>query len=618
MHKKLVFKLGSVAPLALAAVLGTPVWAGTLDDDVLIGTSGDGEVYVDTTENVVPPGMKGVTFTRTRIGSGEDAEFVDPFTVIITDFSDGTNPDDEDGDWSRGDVTNCLMASNDNFCDSESGSGKRIKTYLYGPDPFEMFLRTTPSDEYASVDYFTFGKVSNFAPARITGFSIEILDADGNPMTDRDAAEAVLFNLDATQIGLGGRLVDGLFGGGGQEGEIGFFDENRAPFTLTTGDDTLDFGAFTNAVHLENFGDAMLYNGIVPDGYFWDDTPDIVGDESALVAWYHFGEETWYYGNLGVPESDELDEKLAAIAADLGVDVADLGFTAGGDAVPAEIIAAMEAEGLFAVDKIEDLRNANLNYTMTVGNVEEGTFTIRITPRFAQIAEESNSDYQFHMAGYLDALANVPYLDTGNAGDYAALISDILALDAAAQANALEETGFSFLSAYSGLGMTLGREQVFALGMPAAQSGADGTVMASQGADNFWAMGGGISGMAAINGSSGTFESTANGVGYDVDTTGFSAGVAYDVSPTAAVGVLLGASQATAEAMLDRGKIETDAITGAVFARTVLGDGGAVQAMLGYQDLSLDSERNVGAETATGSTDGSQTFFAVRGDYMFG
>lgn len=498
----------------------------------------------------------------------------------------------------------------------------------------EPYIPTDPDNiaefgaslETPSVDYFTFGKTSNYTGARITSFSLELLDADGNLMGTLDPENAVLFlteGLDPKVLG-GAGLPDGLFGEGGNEGDIGFFSGDKAnPTIVTRTGDITNFEGMSSGgdnVYGTFFGDAFLDDTMVPDGLFWDDNDDPT-DESALVAWNNIGgaggvTPGWTYGTLALDA--DIPARLQELADALGVvDPADLDYEPGGS-VPEDIVALAEANGLFEVGAIEDLRNANLNFTIRVGSIDAGEFILRISPKFEPIVSETTSEYQFRTAGYLDALANVPYLDTGNAGDYAALISDIFALDAAAQANALEETGFSFLSAYSGLGMTLGREQVFALGMPAAQSGADGTVMASQGADNFWAMGGGISGMAAINGSSGTFESTANGVGYDVDTTGFSAGVAYDVSPTAAVGVLLGASQATAEAMLDRGKIETDAITGAVFARAVFGDGGAVQAMLGYQDLSLDSERNVGAETATGSTDGSQTFFAVRGDYMFG
>lgn len=370
MHKKMAIKLGSVAPLALAAVLGTPVWADLLPDDVVIGTSGDGIIFVDTTEGVVPPGMKGVTFTSTRDPESETPAWIDPYENIVTDFTDLTK---------RSQVTNCLMASNDNYCDSEPGSGKRVKVHLYGPDPFDILLRTTTVNPYidleeqpvdiSSVDYFTFGKISNFAPARITGFSIELLDADGNPMAadERAAAEAVLFNLNATGIGLNAGLVEGLFGSGGQEeAGIGFFSVDDAQFGLTPGVDVLDFEGITNAFHLTNFGTAMLYNGIVPDGMFWDGTPDIADDENALLAWYHVGEDTWYYGNLGGAASEFLDEKLAAIAADLGVTVAELGYTSGGDAVPPAIAALMDADSLFVVDKVEDLRNANMNYTMTV------------------------------------------------------------------------------------------------------------------------------------------------------------------------------------------------------------------------------------------------------------
>ncbi len=196
-------------------------------------------------------------------------------------------------------------------------------------------------------------------------------------MNPADPANAVLFNLAATEIGLGSRLVDGLFGEGGNEGDIGFFSESRAGFTSDLSEDVLAFGtasgadaAFTNSDYTAAFGDFFLDNTMVPDGLFWDDN-DNPNDESALVAWYNVAAGEWTYGNIALEVAPPptgnteppvlLPERLAELAATLGVEVDDLDYASG--VVPDAIVAAAEANGLFAVDPIEDLRNANLNFT---------------------------------------------------------------------------------------------------------------------------------------------------------------------------------------------------------------------------------------------------------------
>ncbi|MBE0413836.1 hypothetical protein [Yoonia sp.] len=71
MRKQLAIKLCSVAPLALAAALGTPVWADLLPDDVVISTSGDGIIFVDTTEGVVAPRHEGGYFHLDTVTGGQ-------------------------------------------------------------------------------------------------------------------------------------------------------------------------------------------------------------------------------------------------------------------------------------------------------------------------------------------------------------------------------------------------------------------------------------------------------------------------------------------------------------------------------------------------------------------
>ncbi|WP_217639299.1 choice-of-anchor F family protein [Salinihabitans flavidus] len=612
-----------MAPIALIAALGTSAWSGTLDDDVLIESSGDGIVYIDTTEGVVPPGMKAVTFTSTWIDDPDNPGerlYVDPFENIVTDFTTI---------GSRGGTTNCIMASNDNFCDSAPGSGKRIKNYLYGPGPFDTLLRTTPSADHPQVDYFTFGKISNFAPARITGFSIELLDADGNPMSDRDAAEAVLFNLDpdlhrSTAPSI--HLVHGLFGNGGQEADTGFFSGDDADFVLTESSDVLDLGAILMAedsdgdgtidtFYADNFGDAMLFDAIVPDGIFWDETPDIADDEGALLTWYHSGDETWYYGTLGTAGSTELDDKLAAIAADLGVTVAELGYTAGGDSVPDAIVAAMQGEELFEVDKIEDLRNANLNYTITVGNVEEGQFTVRIAPRFAPIVElAAGNEGLFALAGSLDA-ANIPYLGADQA--YVDTVAEIMALPTTAeQLAALESLGFTSGAGYLGTAFATANDQVFALGMPV--SGSDGGVVSSNGNATNWSVGDNTNAFVSLIGRKSTTDRTASSAGFETDSRSVWAGLEREMLQGWSFGAMVGGGNADTTMDGNLGSIDSDTFGVGLYARTTFGSSGRLLAMVGYQDLSMSSERNVTAAgaTALGNTDGSIMLASLKADWM--
>ncbi|MFA8441248.1 choice-of-anchor F family protein [Yoonia sp.] len=646
-HKTRFATAGSVAALTLAC---TSAWADTLADNPLIGTSGDGLIFVDPEEGVVEPGVKAVTFTSARVPDSNPPVDGPLREVIVTDYT-LLDDDDELSVDSRSDAPNCLMASNPGiYCDSPPGSGKRIKTWLTGPDPFDMtfqtsnepYLITDPANgtvgsvvDTSSVDYFTFGKTSNFTGARITSFTLELLDADGNPMGDiADSDDAVLFlteGLDPKVLG-GAGLPDGLFGEGGNEGEIGFFSEDKAkPTTVTRTGDTTTFDGISSGgdnVYGTFFGDAFLDDTMVPDGLFWDDNDDPT-DESSLVAWNNIGGDGWTYGTLALteipddfPGSEEppvlLPERLEELAATLGVEVADLGYVAGG-AVPDAIVAAAEANGLFGVDPIEDLRNSNLNFTMRVGTVEDGEFTLRIDPVFADIVENAadrDSEYQFKLAGYLDAAANVPYWDTGNADEYGEAITAILALDEDAQAAALTSTGFTIAPAYSSMSFESARGHVAAItGLAPIDSGDAATVSQGAGAQS-WLMGGNLYGLASLGGSTATYDATSGSIGYDVDATSFTVGAENRVNANTSVGIAVGGTSATAEATDGLGDLETTGLSLIGFARSSMETGVNFKALFGYQSASYDSTRNVLEETATGSTDGSQTFGAVEASYL--
>jgi len=589
--------IGSAAVLAYS---GSAAWADTLAENPLIDTSGDGLIFSDPEEGVQPPGVKAVTFTRTRVDDTDNpGEFLylDPFEVIITDFSN-SNADIE----SRGDVVNCIMANNpDIYCDSAPRSGKRVKVQLTGPTPFDMTYQTTPNGTFfdqsdtlvdtSLVDYFTFGKVSNFTGARITGFSLQLLDDEGNLMGTLAPANAVLFNLDATVIGLGSRLVDGLYGAGGQEGDIGFFSDSRAGFAPTFSDDTLEFGALSNADYVASFGTAFLDNTMVHDGLFWDDN-DNPDDEAALIAWDNIGGDGWTYGNMALtetppdlPESAEppvlLPDRLEDLAAALSVEVADLEYVAGGP-VPEAIVAAAEANGLFAVDAIEDLRNANLNYDITIGEIDGGEFTLRWTAQFVPIVTEARSEFEFKAAGYLDAAANVPYWDLGNAAEYQTAIADILALDEAEQAAALTSTTFTIAPAFTNLGLESGRNQVAALsGMAPIAGGDAGAAVSQAGGARSWMVGDGLYGLFSLGGSVATYDATSGSIGNDVNAASFTVGLERSLNAGTSAGLAVSASTGTAEAAGNLGEVEQTGISLAAFTRSQLANGASIQALLG-------------------------------------
>ncbi|MGQ3486968.1 choice-of-anchor F family protein [Roseovarius pacificus] len=619
----------SSAFVALIVSTALPAWAGTIEDAPVLSVSGGGVIFSDPEEGVQPPGAKAVTFTSTRTND-QPPQFIAPYQNIITDFVNDTDyyggPID-----SRSDVPNCLMANNPGiFCDSESGSGKRIKTYLTGTSPLDISFATNSSVQYPSVDYFTFGKTSNFTGARIIGLSVELLDANGNPMGNRAAADAVLFNLNAgldPKLQVSAGLPDGLFGEGGNEGNIGFFtgplptDKARLNAVQTT-NDLLGFGdldpfdnvatdMFTNQFYINNFGTAFLDDRMVPDGLFWDDN-DNPDDESALIAWNNPAGGGWTYGNIALPADQAA--RAQEIADALGVNVAALNYTPGG-LVPPQIVALAQSNGLFAVDAIEDLRNANLNFTITVGNVAEGEFTLRIKPLFAPIIYEAGTASQLNVASALDT-ANVPYL--GLDQGYINMINTIMGLSTTAQRQqALTQLGFTSGASYLGTAFAAARDQSFALGTPTADLRNGGTI-SSNGNTSTWTMAEGTTGFVSLAGRRSEVDATINDIGYETESKSIWVGLEKSTLSGLSFGAMVGAGTSDSDMDNGLGSVDADTIGVGLFARAPIGEKGAVQAMVGYQDLSYDSRRNIpiAGTTAIGETDGSIFLAGLKGSWM--
>lgn len=590
--------LGCAAALPLALVAGL-AQSGTILEAPLAGVSGDGFIFADPAEGVLEPGLKAVTTTP-------NADYV------------------KEGTSSPSGVLNCLMANNpDILCDAEQGAGKRIKTRLTGPVPLDMRLRVAPSG--GVTEYFTYGKTSNLTGARISSFAFVLGTGSGSSFVPVTAAEgAVLFDS-----GLIPRfnLPDGLFGGGGQEASgIGFFDTDRAQMAPTNELFQISTASLVNSTHETLFGTALLDNSMIPNGMFWDASgTGLPDDEVVLIAWYHTGDGVWRYGNLGqaVAPIDApadfatLDTRLAALASSLGVAVAELGTTGtDGAAIPAEILAAMSANGLFEQAPVEDLRNLNLNFMLDVGDIDGGEFTLRIVPRFAPIVETAGSQAQFLTAGALDA-ANVPFL--GADAGYLTIIDNVMALPTVAERQqALAELGFNAAAGIFGSAYALGTGQFFALsgGFGPGDEIGDATSVSSKG--GMWSMDGITRGFVSLGGRVSDTEATSNNLGFETKSASVWAGVERNVNATTAVGVMLGGGQANTDMDMDTGSVDVESLGLGVYARGSMGSNGRYKAMLGYQNLSLDTERNIGVlgATASGDTDGSMFVAGIEADWL--
>lgn len=586
----------AVLPLLLMAGLAQ---AGTLLDAPLAGVSGDGFIFADPAEGVLEPGLKAITTTP-------NADY------------------DKEGTSSPSGVLNCLMANNpDILCDAAQGAGKRIKTRLTGPTPFDMRLSVAPSG--GVTEYFTYGKTSNLTGARITSFTFVLGTGSGASFVPLTAAEgAVLFDS-----GLIPRfnLPDGLFGGGGQEASgIGFFDTERAQMAPTNDLFQITTDSLVNPTHAALFGTALLDNSMIPTGMFWDaSATGLPDDEVVLIAWYHTGDGVWRYGNLGQAVAPDdapadfatLDTRLEALAASLGVTVAELGTNGtDGAAIPAEILAAMTASGLFEQAPVEDLRNLNINFMLDVGDIDGGEFTLRIMPRFAPIVESAGSAAQFLTAGSLDA-ANVPYL--GADDGYLTIIDNVMALPTLAERQqALAELGFNAAAGLFGSAYALGTDQFFALSGGLGTSDPDSTEAAVSSKGAMWSLDGITRGFVSLGGRVSDTAATANNMGFETESASVWAGIERRVNPTTAIGVMLGGGQANTDMDLNAGAADIESLGLGVYARGTMGGTGRYKAMLGYQSLSLETERHISVlgATALGDTDGSMFVAGVEADWL--
>ncbi len=611
--------------IALLPALSAQVSAGeilTFD-----GYTGDGYILIDEDENVVAPGIKAVT----KDINNDDFKSKNGFAPNM--------------------VQNCLMANNEALCDSEKGSGKRVKNNITGRNAFDTVYNVKSSG--GTTEYFNFGKLTNKTNARMTGFDIQLGTGTGANFVGADAS-GIELSMDqvsalsakaAEWAGSGGvdgqdplqrvNLPSGLFGKGGQDrGEegIGYFSLEQAGFIFTDegaadgkGSDTLTASAIFGDDYQALFGNGLLSRNQVPVSLVYDDGS---GEDAALVY--------WKAGNLWINEEGNI-------------------------VAQSEVDALLKQEG-YLLDTIEDLSNVNLNYTFDIGDDLNGNqITVRFVPKFSNIVTAAQTDYQFAVAAALDT-AEVPFLfydQTAEVGTKAGLSAEskvmqeefkevLAALNglptAGATQQGIERAGTSYLRNYGTQAQLLGRDQIELVlqhlsnsrsldnlrnSHSIAASEMDGSATTAEDAASMLASSGSntvqvndkLTTFMSASVSTGDIKSSQNGIGSDYNGYTFVIGADYLINDNLRAGAAL--SYGKNKADIDDHRGELDAKGYSVMAYGTYGERTGLYADVaaGHTWLDFDNKRNIDLgdwnRTAKSSTDGTQWSLAAKTGYNF-
>ena len=631
-------KINRVMPFAktpLVIAIACAGWMGAAQAGEVIDlsyTAGDGYIFVDPDEGVVAPGVKAVT------------------GAVNTEF-------DSPNQFAPNGVENCLMASSAATCDSDMGSGKRVKNNLTGRGAFDHVYNVQTSG--GTTEYFNFGKVTNRTGARLLGYQVIVGTGTGANFTPASTSDqAGLLSMDqvvaltsvqatswpGNNLSEGQDplqrtwLPEGLFGDNGSTGTGGYFSQKSAGFFFEpVGTDTLlADGMFDNPVYTQFFGDGLMTRGQEPQALFKENAnPDLEAD---LVY--------WKAGNLWLDAAGAVQDTAT--------------------------IDALIASPGYYVATIEDLTNVNLNFSMDIGDLTAGQFTVRYVPIFSPIVTAASSDYQLAVANSLDA-TQIPFLffdqntpvgetptPTAAYYEFQDIMNAFDALDPGAQSNALTSMGTSYLRNYGTQGLMMGRDSLEAvqqhlqenrisslaapsvsaetlanqlMGTPGAatldqvvgqpitstadlamaldDNGSTATVALNDTTSTF------ISGSA----SNGSLDSSDNGSGADYSAYSLTVGVDHYLQDQLRVGAALGYGHNEGDVDNNYGNLDLDGYNLTGFVSYGGATGLFTDVLLGYSWLNYDNDRNIniGAEQrkAKSSTDGELSSFAVRSGYNF-
>jgi len=214
------------------------------------------------------------------------------------------------------------------------------------------------------VRYQVFQKINNYTGMRLNGYTLEVLDGNGQSNPNLTLSLGIGENPDSNGPDVFGynefaNFAHGLWGPPDSHfSEQGFFDDVRAyyPVTLNNANNTISYNGNLEGGNYQDLFGNWVTNDWAPTGVFFDDDNDPSTDAELVAYWgdpLRTGTVGWHKG-----EAENWAEPT-----------------------PAELL-AWKTNPLYAMGRIEDVLNLGLNYIVEIGNNASlgNSFIIRITP----------------------------------------------------------------------------------------------------------------------------------------------------------------------------------------------------------------------------------------------
>jgi len=220
---------------------------------------------------------------------------------------------------------------------------------------FNLQSGDTPLQRYQVLE-----KINNYTDKRLDGYTVEVLDAKGQPNTALTFSLGIGENAgtdiwDETERA---NFSDGLWGD--SHTEAGFFDDAKVyyPVALSPANDTISYSGDLKGGNYQMIFGNWIPSAWEPTGILWDDDNDASTD-AVLMAFYgdplSTGTDAWHKGKVD------------------------------SWAIPTDEERLRWSSPPYSEEGIEDTLNLGLNYIIEVGSRAAigSKFTLRITPHVA-------------------------------------------------------------------------------------------------------------------------------------------------------------------------------------------------------------------------------------------
>lgn len=303
----------------------------------------------------------------------------------------------------KDDVTGkrCIMTTGynpydftDKMCSDPLQSSKRWKVKGTNGQPIDVYFNVA-TDTLTTV-YNSFQKLTNGDVRKWKGFKAQLGFMVNGVFTPSKALDGLGFSgktgkyfttttsaLQSAEV-LSAPFAQGLAGpADANHPETGYFDPiNRMSYFLNATEDTIDSGLISSNYYAL-FGD-WNNSSSVPWAYFYDEDNNINTDNTLMANC-----DGPFVVTDPILETGYCEGTWVTYRSQPGLDANGIPYPSDGvkKPVPAEVIAAWQANPLYLTGPIEDLANLGLNYYITVNKLNSKwptptQFVLRFTPKY--------------------------------------------------------------------------------------------------------------------------------------------------------------------------------------------------------------------------------------------